>query len=343
MTEITNKNNLNSFLLNSTEQEMLINLEYLGLRKIRKEQINDRFYVLYCRQESNNMKQNDYEVCGYFDVINKTLYDLKYYLDKYIQNDEIIQKKYFSDVEEEIANKVNDYITEYVLENESDFEIFGKEKYLSQKHWYLSDEWDIKKEFISSKKANIKFNINYRTYDIFFKTDFFESNNILKYLNNSDEYILEISNALIEKNKEDLGYKLLCYYDKLDYLEKIEKNLNNEFSSIHINKNIYNAIKDIDAKNVNITIKYDNDYISFHFSYDRLKSELLCGNIGCCDFSKSYKVISDFIKERKVSDRYNYEDFEFSHIESIKYGKKELYNKNNYKQINQKKNKQMER
>lgn len=98
MIEITNKNSLNSFLLNSTEQEMLINLEYLGLRKIRKEQINDRFYVLYCRQESNNMKQNDYEVCGYFDAIDKTLYDLKYYLDKYIQKDEIIQKKYFSDV-----------------------------------------------------------------------------------------------------------------------------------------------------------------------------------------------------------------------------------------------------
>lgn len=341
MTE--NTNSLNSFLLNGTEQEMLINLDYLGLRKIVKEQINDRFYVLYCRQESNNMKQNDYEVCGYYDFIDKTLYDLKYYLDKCIQNDEIIQKKYFLDVEEEITNKVNDYITKYVLENKKDFEILGKEKYFSQKNWSTSDRWEVIQEFISSKQAKVNFNINYSMFNVFYNDNFLESNSILKYLDNCDEYICEISKMLIEKNKEDLGYKLLCYYDKLDYLEKIEKNLNNEFSSIHINKNIYNAIKDIDAKTVNITIKYDNDYISFHFSYDKLKSELLCGNIGCCDFSKSYKVISDFIKERKVSNRYTYEDFEFSHIESIKYGKKELYNKNNYKQINQKKNKQMER
>lgn len=180
-------------------------------------------------------------------------------------------------------------------------------------------------------------------FNVFYNVNFLESNSILKYLDNCDEYIREISNILIEKKKEDLGYKLLFYYDKLNFLDAIKRNQNNEFTSIHINKNIYTAIKDIDAKTVNITIKYDNDYISFHFSYDKLKSELLCGNIGCCDFSKSYKVISDFIKERKVSNRYTYEDFEFSHIESIKYGKKELYNKNNYKQINQKKSYREER
>ena len=115
MTEKTNNNSLNSFLLNSTEQEMLINLEYLGLRKIRKEQINDRFYVLYCRQESNNMKQNDYEVCGYFDAIDKTLYDLKYYLDKYIQKDEIIQTKEDLEIDEDNSKLFSSKFNEEIL------------------------------------------------------------------------------------------------------------------------------------------------------------------------------------------------------------------------------------
>ena len=119
----------------------------------------------------------------------------------------------------------------------------------------------------------------------------------------------------------------MVYEFQLEYLDKIKKNYNNDFAYIYTNKNILNALKDVDAKNLNITINYNNNEITFKYDYNRLISELKNATYKGYDYSSNYKIVREFLEDNNILNENGYKEdsFKFENITSITYGKKILY------------------
>ena len=140
----------------------------------------------------------------------------------------------------------------------------------------------------------------------------------------------------------------MVYEAQEKYLKEIQTNKNNKYKDIYCIKKIYDSIKNIPAKTLNITIKYNNEYYTFNFSYARLKNSLELVEKGSCDYGSSYLKVANFIKNNsdnpeRVS---HYENFLFGNVVSITYGRNELYKKDENSNIiikNKNKNKDYER
>ena len=148
---------------------------------------------------------------------------------------------------------------------------------------------------------------------------------------------------MVDNNKDNLGLALLLYDDEIKLLNKIKMNYSYEFNDLHMKRKMYNSIKNINAKKLNITIMYNKKTLTFKYDYHVLKRALANDEDDGYGFGVAYNKVSEFIKENTPNNqhsRYN-EDFEFSHIISITYGKKELYKKDDY--IKSKKYKERER
>ena len=215
----------------------------------------------------------------------------------------------------------------------------------------LLSNYDIKRhieemarKYIYEKEPIIELNTTMNKYEILEKFNIKENNGYIEYLNNKEKYVEKIANDIIESKKEDLGFNVLLYRDKLKYLEDIKNNKNGLYNQAHLNKRIYDCLNNVYAKRVNIIIKYGENSLDFKFDFSRLKTDLANCYNGTSDYNSEYHRVSDFIKandKNKEHDKWR-EDFEFSHIESISYGKNILYNKDDF-QINKKNNKNKER
>ena len=73
--------------------------------KIHKEKFNDRFTILYVKDDSKHLKQNDYSIGGYLDMIDKTIYDANYELKNITPEDSIISIKSFADLHNEFKEQ----------------------------------------------------------------------------------------------------------------------------------------------------------------------------------------------------------------------------------------------
>ena len=147
---------------------------------------------------------------------------------------------------------------------------------------------------------------------------------------NMDEFLpkekglLERSSFGFLNNK--MHEELLIYRDKIDYLNQIILNENHKFDDLYINKSIYQSIKDLDAKTVNITIQYGENSHTFKYDYNTLRRDLLNDDKGSNAWGVAYEKVSDFIKANtNKEDSRTTEEFLFTHVTSITYGKKEVY------------------
>lgn len=297
-----------------------------------KEKFNHRFYLLYEKDyESNSMNDNDYKFAGYFDCIDRIIYNPSYDIrTNILENSDVCNYSYFSVLSEQIKQGVSDNLREYSAWNKDNLKNISKEKFTNQTD-YMFDSYkkSVEKEFISSELLE---QISLPDYNASYKYEhkFTFSNNLIytEYLDQPKDTINKICDKVleIEEVQEDLGEMILKNEFQNNYLKEILENKDNTFSHLYINKAILNSIKDIDAVNFNITISYDNEKLTFKFPKNRLVNELEDASVDADDYCKSYEIVEEFLKKHKHSkDNYHSDSFDFSNITSISYGKNVLY------------------
>ena len=327
-------NNIEQFLLNPNEFDKVFHGEYHS-RKIHKEQYDDRFVVLYIKNaEESSLSQEDYKLAGYLDIKDKVIYDSSYLLDTVLSKEKSMMKRCsFSDLGVELEKEIDKYIEKYSFDNQKKLMQNAREQYNKLEDWQKENyKKEVRKQCIEEGNSEIKLEKSYSTFKLANSDSFIHKNIYVEYLNNPNTTVEKYAKQIIndsdgyKDNKIALGVQLLIYYDKQKYLKEILENKNNEFKDLYINRKIYHSIEDLDAKTVNITIKYGNNDFTFKYDYDKLTRDLLDDDRGSEDWGVAYSKVSDFIKENSnKNESYRNEKFLFSHITSITYGKKELY------------------
>ena len=321
------------FLLNPDVNDLVFEGNY-NHQKIHKEQFDDRFVVIYTKTNYSYLSQNDYAVAGYLDTKDRVLYDCTYYLNELLPKEKnLIEKSSFGVLGEKLWNEIQDYIEKYSFANEEKLKDIAIEKYNHLEDYRIdSYKRDVREQFVEEMNPIIKLQKSYSSYE-FTNIPEYKGHYIdVEYLNNPQKTVEKYANKIIEtiddyrNNKEELGLELLIFRDKIEYLDIIKENKNNEFKDLYIKRNIYNSIKDIDAKTVNITIQYGDKILTFKYEYSALKRDLTNDSKGSSGYGKAYEEVSKFIKEnsQEKTSRWT-EEFNFSNITSITYGKNELY------------------
>ncbi len=324
----------NEFLLNNEKQVEEFETSVKGKVRVIKEIYDDRFNILYIKHlNTKGLKQNDYSVAGYYDKKDKCLYDCDFWLDNILLKDETIKTSTLYNLKNKIIDEISDMVKKYSLDNESKLKKEGLKKFNDIESWRIeSYKKDVQRDFVNIKDYNVDIYTSYVGYcydDIMHK---YNGEPYIDYLNNPQEFIKMCTDKVIEINKEEIAYELVVYNFKKEYLNKILKNTNQEFTDIYTSKKILNAIEKekFNPQKVRITINYNNKDFTFPFNYKRLVSDIRSGEVESYDYYKDYNVVSEFLKENKNSLENRYmESFELSHIKSISYGRKELYHNDN--------------
>ena len=251
-----------------------------------------------------------FKYAGIYDKKNDKVYDLEYSIRWHIlnwdyQNDKFIDA---SDLYNMISNEINNRVQELILDGKDDmFDISNFE--LEE----LEDK-DVIDEFMegftsSTLKDEVK------------KYSTSKPKNILEYLTNKQEFIEETSRDFIVDNMEDILKDLVRSEGKRRVLKTIEEDKEHPYFKI---RDITDAIKNTNCKTVNITINKDN--IEQTFIYDAKSLTY---------YNSSYLSIYNI---NRLSDREKFEenygrneDFRFSDIVKMTYGKKTIYEDDNFK------------
>ena len=304
------------------------------LLKLHKEVYDDRFIIIYFQKCRDGLLHNAYEVGGYFDIKDKCLYETGYLLCLLLEESKLIKQSSFSNLYNNLTKDIDNYINNYALINKEVLKPLGRENYYKNDLPYInSNERKVRESFIKGDD-NIKNYYHSCSHSLIEYSDEYETKDLfIDYLNNPDKIINKYAEMIINKNKDSLGESLLVYEYEINYYKKLIKNKNNEFRDVYLNKKIYDSIKDIDAKTINITIKYGNSDLTFNYDYNILKRDLLNDCRGSNAWGVAYDKVSNFIKEKTNSlDSRKTEEFLFSHISSITYGRKSLYKNDNIKE-----------
>ena len=325
-------NGIEKFLLNESENDKSFNSTYRPI-KIHKEKFDNRFTIIYVKDESKDLSQNSYIISGYLDVIDKTMYETSYELRSIIDEESIISLKSFKDLDNEFKDNVRNYIKQYSFDNKEVLKDIAFEKYEEKSDWRITNyQKGIRELFIREENPTIKLDSFYSERDIDYLDEYSKKNIFIEYLNNKDKTIKKYANLIIDSNKEELGLALHLYDDKIKYLERIKKNINNEFRDVYINKHIYESIRDETAKTLNITVKYNNKECTFKCDYSIFKGYIMNDDRTATFYGASYEKVNQFLMENKQNPNNYRNDFDFDHISLITYGKKELYMNNDIRE-----------
>ena len=322
-----NENKLKDFLEDNNINDYYFQTRYDNL-KIHKEKYDDRFIILYSKKDSKGLKQEDYIVSGYYDTIDKILYNSGYEIRDLIPDDKSLPLKSFEKVFEELTEEIDNYITDYVVLNADEYRSLGLEKYNSLDKWRIEEyKSDVERAVISNDNPTIKMKGIGSAYNLRYDNEYYNKNIIAKYLSNPKQLIEEYATKFISESKEELGMNLLIYENKLRYLEDVKKNDNNDYDRVYTNKKLIDSLKDLDAKNINITINYDGKEITFKYELSNLLSSLKNAFYKGYEYGASYQKVRDFFDENDIKDERGYREssFTFQNITSITYGKKILY------------------
>ena len=296
--------NIENFLLNPDVNDLVFKGTYNN-QKIHKEQFDDRFVVIYTKTNYNYLSQNDYEVGGYLDTKDRILYNCTYHLDELLPKEKnLIERSSFGILGKKLWNDIQDYIEKYSFVNEEKLKDIAIEKYNNLEGYRITSyKSDVRKQFVEEMNPTIKLQKSYSSYELTNMPEYEGHYIDVEYLNNPQKTIEKYANKIIEtkddyrNNKEELGLELLIFRDKIKYLDVIKENKNNEFGDLYIKRNIYNSIKDINAKTINITIQYGNKSLTFKYEYSALKRDLTNDSKGSSGYGKAYEKVSQFVKE----------------------------------------------
>lgn len=333
-----NKTRFDEFLISSEMSNFTyIDMEYSSNSKhYYKEKFNHRFYLLYEKDyQSNSMNDEKYEFAGYFDCIDRILYNPSYNIrNNLFKDDNACKYSYLSELSDQLYQDISDYMIGYALHYQTKLKDEYKEDFYNQEERTFDIyKDDIEKEFINSKELKEISIPNYSD-KYKFEHEFNFSNNLIytEYLDQPKETISKMCNKILKNDEviQDLAKILLKNDFDNNYLKEILENKDGSFSNLIISRNILNSIKDIDGVNLNITINYGGDSLTFKFPKSKLIHEITNKYYCAWDYKKYYEEVKDFLEGHK-KDGYNSnkDSFDFSNITSIAYGKNILYEKQN--------------
>lgn len=334
------------FLLDNNIRNEIFNYNNNKI-SIHKDIYNDRFIIIYLKEYNDNLYQNryyskEYSLGAYIDVKDKVIYNCDYQLHRLFSDESVFEFTNFEAVDKKFLKEVDDYIEKYIFENIDELKEIAKEQYKKPDNYIFQNcEKGVKELFIAEDNPVIEFEKNYN-HDCITSTDeFYYKDYLNNYFDNKDETIANYANAVIKDNKINMGLAIYLYENKLEFLNLIKLNINNEFKDLYQKKALYNSIKDLNAKMVNVTINYNNKDFTFKFDYNTLKRDLLNNYDDTSSFGCKYDIVKKFLKENTINENGRYDtSFKFSHIKSISYGKKVVYKNKDYFKV---KNKEKER
>lgn len=312
--------------------------EYFN-KKYLKINYNHRFDILYSQRLYKNKMNNDsFSFAGFYDKIDKVIYNADYDLrdvlkDKDIKFDEICNLK------RKIYKDMNEYIKNYTINNQDELrQLYHNNFYDNEKPFFRRIEEDVERHFITTEDtvieipyfAETRYDANYE-YD---KVLLEDSNSIYTdYLDNPEQTIKEKSKVMLneETTKKRIGFMLNHNEFENNYLSKIFENKNNEYASLYKNKELYKAIKDVETQMINITINYNGDELTFKFSKYTFQCALERNYKSECSYNKSYESVEKFLEEHK--EQGYKKEFDFLNITKITYGKNTLYEKQEDKEL----------
>ncbi len=320
---------IEKFLLNGNYNDEVFESSAYQL-KIHKEKYDDRFDIIYSKKYTDSLKQEKYEVSGYYDTKDHCLYEPDRWMEEKLPEESVIRTSHFSEIDKKMTLDLNEYLNKYCLDNAEKLKKIAQKKYNDKDDYrFNSYKKEVRGIFLCEDNPHIDFSIAFSSSEFTHAKDYYSV--LISYLNDSNKIVEELSKDLLDQKEEDFGLELLLLDDKKNYLQEILLNKDDSFRDLYINKNILNSIKSVAANNLNITIEYNGKSFSFKYDYDSLKRDLLNGNTKNSHlYSSGYDVVSDFIRENAPEDnhdRYGHLAFDFSHITKITHGKNELYSK----------------
>lgn len=327
------RNNLEEFLKDNTRNKEIFEDNIHDKYVVYKEEYNYRFDNVYYKRYSEGLSSNDYNFGGYYDKTEHTLYNPNWNIRNMFMADSKIKIANLGDLDRDIENRLAKKMDEYLQENKNKLKQYGKTKFE-----YLT-EYDIKRindevnqEYITQSNPQVMLSYRVNMYDIKNLKNYKSGDVYMKYLYDSENLIDLLFDEIKNLKKEEIGYSALIFDYKTKYLEKLFKNNEPMYHQININRNIYQSLKDIYARTVNVNIIYGESNISFKYDIDDLRRSLARGDSSTRTYGLSYNKVAEFIRNNdKV--RNNKDDFEFSHINIITHGKEELYHKNNFEKV----------
>ena len=320
---------LEEVLNNKKINDVLCGNSYIKM-VLHKENYRDRFIILYTKNYKDSLNQNNFEVSGYYDLKEKVIYNCSSNLKNLLPDDSKIKVDNFMSLEKKMFNDIDEYVGNYILQNDEYFKDAAIAKHNYSDDYRLKHyESEVEKEFITKEKPCIKLG-SINSCSVFYREDFYYDTTMHdEYLFSPNDTIEKYSKVLLEKEKTELGLKLLSYEAKREYLNKIMDNKNNKYSNLYLNKKILESISPADAKNLNITIKYGEKETTFKYDYSDLYCSLSNGVSKTNHYGQNYSKVRDFFSNNDIRDESGKieTEFSFSNITSISHGKNVLYSK----------------
>lgn len=278
---------------------------------INKIPYNSKIDILYCidsyRGDFFDLK-SPFKYAGIYDKEADKAYDLEYsirwhILEQDYQNDNNVDSE---DLYNEIGNEINRRVKELIDDDMDDMFDIGKFDSIE-----LTDR-DVMKEFMNGKTSSTLENqiISYSTS---------KPNDLLEYLTNRTNFIEEDSRNFIIDNMEEIINDLIESDAKRKQLRKIEDDKSHIYFKI---KNIVDAINESNCKTVNVTINKDGIEQTFIYDADSLKRY-------DSNYLSPYNIIKRSDREMFEENFGRSEDFYFSDIVKMTYGKSTIYEDNN--------------
>ena len=328
-----NKKALDEFLVNDKISYYLyIDKEYsFESKQFYKEQYNDRFYLLYSRRyEPNRMNDREYDFEGYYDCIDKVLYNTKFDVDKMLKESRIVKISSFGELLNQIENDIEKIMNDYCSDNIDILRKEAKNDFDNLSEYYLDNYKDnVERRFVASE---IESHIDLPSFEAKnkYENEFKVGDKLIysNYLDNPVDIILKITKWMQndEKIRKEIGMEILKNDYQNEYLKEILENKENKYNNLYLNKKILSCIKEIDAVNINITINYSGNTLTFKYPKSTLVNDLERCEKTSDMWGKAYDVVKDFLEQHKESNN-NWKDksFDFENISSITYGKNVLY------------------
>lgn len=320
---------IENFLLDSKLNDEVFESSSYQL-KIHKEKYDDRFDIIYSKKYTESLKQERYEVSGYYDTKEHCLYEPDRWMMEKLPEESVIKTSHFSELDKKLTIDLNEYLNKYCLENAEKLKTVAQKKYDDKDDYRFNNyKREVRRIFLSEENPQVDFSISFSSSEFTHTRDYYGV--LISYLNNPSKIVEELSSNLIEEKEADFGLEILLHDDKKSYLQEIILNKDDSFHDLYVNKKILDSIKYVAANNLNITIEYGGKSFTFKYDYDSLKRDLLNGDTKNSHvYSSGYDLVSDFIKQNAPEDkrdRYGHVAFDFSNITTITHGKNQLYSR----------------
>lgn len=340
------QNKFEDFLKKENTVSEVFNGRYNKMN-VMKEKYNDRFIVLYTKLYKDSLGQEDYSIAGYYDVKDNKIYNISSYLEDIVPIDSKIKFDNFNSLGKQIFSEIDNYIKEYMNDNAEELKEKAIEKYNHEDNWRTKNyKQEVEKIFITKTVPEIEFNNSSCQYYLSREGFYYDKTIFQEYLENPDNAIEKYSKIFIEKDELDIGLSLLLYETKQEYLSQIIENKNNNFDNLYLNKKMYDCIKEQYVRTINITIKYDDNELTFKYNHESLMNDLSNSNLKSHSYWSGYNIVRNFFSNNDIRNEYGQieTDFSFKNITLITHGKEILYqNDNVIKELEQEEDLDLER